>query len=448
MENQNLQAFFPEWLEFSEEYFLDFDWESIFEYEECYDGFRCVSNGENKDFDGIAFEMNLWGEPDVSYEYLRRVEFLDKIELCPEDYAYLADRVPAEDDFFGEYNPTLQGRENRRDLAINWLVRKSHVPVRDNSKKDAKINITLEELISVLEAIKEKSLYHVIRKKKREGGVRLIYAPFADLKKVQKAINRLLRGLPQPEDAYGFSGGGIYEAVLPHVNSKLILTVDCKDAFPTVTREIIFKQLSRPRFSVPCVKDGKPAVRRVGYFSWYVAEIISRAGTFNGDMVQGPPTSPRLFDLCCEAMDHRLGELAKEYGGIYTRYADNILFSVNSKFFPDKLKNEILWAIQGRGLLNAVPFGYHKLKVRRTEKAVVRSLGLNIIKGEIHNLRSYKRKIRLTIHRLFWLIYHGRPEEIYDPIWNKLHGMMSFANWKTLPPDLIRQYKILEEALY
>ena len=58
------------------------------------------------------------------------------------------------------------------------------------------------------------------------------------------------------------------------------------------------------------------------------AEVLTRLCTHRGGLPQGAPTSPRLSNLVNHGMDARLAGLATRLGCQYTRYADDLTFSL------------------------------------------------------------------------------------------------------------------------
>lgn len=293
-------------------------------------------------------------------------------------------------------------------------------------------------------------LYRTVYVSKRNGKQREIQIPVPSLKIVQKKINRhLFSSLMPIKNVCGFSKGSIVDAIKPHLAAKSLLAVDIKDAFPSVTEDDIFYCLRLTEKGIVFNTDNcwnmNPGERKKfssrGLFSWYAAWILSDLCSCGGRLPQGAPTSPKLFDLVMWKIDVMLARLAEQVGGNYTRYADNIYFSLAQKEFPDPIRNAILRYIQGRNVPTG--FKWHKLRIR-TVRDSVRMLGLNIIDGEIHNTRRYKRKLRLILHHVQWLIQNGQD---YEPTWHQLSGMMAFARWDTLPKGLVEEFKILREEV-
>ncbi len=311
-----------------------------------------------------------------------------------------------------------------------------------------KMQMKFEELVLLLGKIRNGSrLYKEISIPKKDGSERKISAPQRDLKKIQREINkRLLADLPTNKNAFGFSRGNIVKAIEPHLNSRVILCVDFQDAFPTVSRENLMDALTRGRVVSQCGPAWLKSSWSVepGIFSWYVGNAIADLTTLEDKLPQGAPTSPRLFDLTCSEIDERLSKLAKRVNGVYTRYADNVFFSLKAKDRIDKsLSKAVLHVIEGRrGVMPE--FIWHKFRIVKLGAEAHRMLGLNVIDGRIHNTRSFKRRLRLLIHPVSWLL---EKEEDWEGAWEQLRGMMQFAQKETLPPELVEDYKKLEERI-
>lgn len=320
------------------------------------------------------------------------------------------------------------------------------------------LKIDDRELSMVLNQVRDGPYpYRTLIVRKNGGGKRELSIPSKYLKRIQRRINKkILCDFPIAENVYGFSGGSIDDAIKPHLEAKSILSFDIRNAFPSVHPYEVFGFLTRGRdvkyhsnmhgqtdFSWygPYRKLIKSFVP--GYMSWYAARAIMQLTTYKNQLPQGVPTSPKLFDLSFSFMDEILNAFAEKIGANYTRYADNIFFSMNEEEFPKPVKNAVLRKTRREG------FKIHKIKTKRlTGKDAVRILGLNMIEGKVHNIRNFKRALRLSIHHVAWLLDHGQedtPE--FDKAWWKLQGQMNFAKIDTLPQKLLNEYLELEKRL-
>lgn len=266
---------------------------------------------------------------------------------------------------------------------------------------------------------------------------RMIHIPAPELKTIQEKLNKaILSDFLVNSHAYGFSGGSIDNAIQPHLNSKVILCLDFKDAFPTVNQDWVFSSLLGERWLVGNWREIR--LEKPGNMSWYAARIIRDLTTYQNCLPQGAPTSPRLFDLVCKEVDKRLTKLAKNVSGVYTRYADNIFFSMRLEEIPPKVERAVFRTVKKEG------FTPHKIRTIPMEKGVGRILGLNIIGGKVHNTRAFKRRLRLTLHYMSWLLGQGLN---YEETWQKLQGQMAFARKDTLPKGLMETYSKIQERV-
>lgn len=176
--------------------------------------------------------------------------------------------------------------------------------------------------------------YHQFSFPKKSGGTRQIWAPLPNMKAMQKWIlENILDRVPTHDAAHGFiRNRSIVSNASVHTNSSVVLNMDVKDFFPTLT--------------FPRVKG---IFRAIGYLegiATLLALICTEAprvtrkikGKDGGDsfvhiatgprcLPQGSPASPMLTNIACLRLDRRLSGLAKKYGFRYTRYADDLTFS-------------------------------------------------------------------------------------------------------------------------
>jgi len=368
-------------------------------------------------------------------------EYADSDFIEEEQFGVLSNLLPHEIDEIRE-KQKKEREEIRQIPSLFWIAKE--------------IKVHPDDLGKALKLIRNNSAYRVVYIPKPNGKKREICIPCPTLMRIQSQINKhVLRYLNPAPNVFGFSGGNIAAAITPHLSAKIILCVDLVNAFPTITSDNVLNYLTSGREAWRRL-DGTIKIEKWGWFSWYAAKALAELVTYKGSLPQGPPTSPRLFDLLCRKIDKGLLKLARNVGGNYTRYADNIFFSMGEEEFPRPLGQAILKLIEGRHWSPSKPkhkrktlnFDWHKLKARKTAGNSLRILGLNVIDGKIHNTRDFKRQLRLSIHHVNWLLSHGQedtPE--FEKAWQKLRGQMNFARIDTLPPKLLNDYLELEKQL-
>lgn len=166
---------------------------------------------------------------------------------------------------------------------------------------------------------------------KSDGSARTIHAPNPELKTTQRAIlDNLFAFIPLNPHAEGFRRNrSIVTNSQRHVGQKVVVKLDLKDFFPSITSDRIFGlflALGYPR---------------------QVASLLTNLTTYQGALPTGAPTSPALSNLVCRRLDRRLSGAARKMEFEYSRYADDITFSSQNPqmvrllpFFQGILKEE------------------------------------------------------------------------------------------------------------
>lgn len=175
--------------------------------------------------------------------------------------------------------------------------------------------------------------YHRYAIPKKSGGMRSISAPKPALADLQLwVLSRILMPLAVEPEAHGFvPERSIVTNATHHVGKKIVVNVDMKDFFPTIT----FRRV-------------KGLFEKVGY-SEHVATLLALVCTeppripveVDGKKLyvalgermlpQGACTSPAITNLVCRRLDRRLAGVGKKWGFTYTRYADDLTFSGEGK---------------------------------------------------------------------------------------------------------------------
>lgn len=147
---------------------------------------------------------------------------------------------------------------------------------------------------------------------KRGGGRRRISAPDRGTRDLQRLIaRRVLGGSPSHHDALGFQRGrSMLDHARRHSGKAVVLRMDLKDFFGATRAD---------------------RVRR--HFRWVwddtAADLLTSLTTYRGSLPQGAPTSPALSNLVNRRIDARLAGFAAQHGVTYSRYADDITFSLD-----------------------------------------------------------------------------------------------------------------------
>ncbi len=167
---------------------------------------------------------------------------------------------------------------------------------------------------------------------KRDGSMRTITAPKKYLKAAQRwALRNVFDKLPVHGNSHGFLlGRSIVTNATVHAGADVIVKVDIKDFFPTITFRRVKGLLRKAGLSegvstlVALLSTESPR------------EVIAHKGkTLHvaagpRALPQGAPTSPAITNILCRRMDKRLSGLSRLLGMKYTRYADDLTFSYRS----------------------------------------------------------------------------------------------------------------------
>jgi retron-type reverse transcriptase len=230
---------------------------------------------------------------------------------------------------------------------------------------------------------------------KRSGGRRLIQAPKTGLKAVQrKLLSLLVEKLPVSPHAHGFvKRRSVRTGAEGHVGKAVVLRLDLKDFFPTVT-------YVRVRGLLIALGYGYPVAATLAVL---MTEAERQPVELDGKVyfvpvgprvcVQGAPTSPALCNAIVLKMDRRLAGLARKHGFTYSRYADDLSLSGSDVETAEKLRALATKIIEEEGFqVNAAKTRLQRRGGRQTVTGVTvnQVLGLS---------RKERRKLRAMIHQ-------------------------------------------------
>ena len=158
---------------------------------------------------------------------------------------------------------------------------------------------------------------------KRRGGFREINAPDKFLRLVQARLHsRLLSRVELPEYTWAFEPGkSVPEMAKVHVGKQVIVSLDIRDFFPSITQRMIETMIIKEGLA-----DG-PAAR-----------TISELCTYKWYLPQGGITSPKISNLIVK---NTFGDSVKKYcdkiGLEMTVYADDITMSEKPGYYIERI---------------------------------------------------------------------------------------------------------------
>lgn len=247
--------------------------------------------------------------------------------------------------------------------------------------------------------------YRYATVRRRNGRSRVIEAPKARLKEVQRWILReILDQVPVHAAAHGFARGrSVRTNAEPHIDQRVVLGLDLKDYFVSVAARRIFGIFS--------ALDYEPSVAHVltGICTNVVpraiwAEILAASdprliqGRFwlgrqlaTPHLPQGAPTSPALANLASFRFDRRLTGLAVSLDCRYSRYADDLTFSGPDSLRRRRRQLEALVAeiASDEGfMLNSDKSRLHTAGARQSVCGVVVNVRPNVVRREYEQLKA------------------------------------------------------------
>jgi len=257
---------------------------------------------------------------------------------------------------------------------------------------------------------------------KRSGGERLIMAPKRRLKAAQRALHQqLVQRLPVSEYAHGFlAGRSVATNAAPHVGRAVLVGMDLKDFFPSVT-------LRRVRGLLVALGYGHVVASRLAALACAAPRQpvrlpdggLSYVACAEPACPQGAPTSPGLANAVCLRMDRRLAGHARSLGFTYTRYADDMAFSAGGASAGGAPALEASAGDQAavgrllggaRAIVAAEGFAVNEAKTRIARRGRPQRICGVTVNDTMGLSRPQRRLLRAMIHRERLARAAGRPD--------------------------------------
>jgi len=226
--------------------------------------------------------------------------------------------------------------------------------------------------------------YHYKLIDKSSGTVRLIEAPKPRLKQIQRRIlTGILDRIPPHPAAHGFRRGhSIRTFVAPHAGRRVVLRMDLRDFFPSISGARVQAFFRTAGYPEP-VADLLGGICTNAAPRHVCAKAVAARDLYQGPhLPQGAPTSPALANLIAYRVDCRLAGLARASGAAYTRYADDLAFSGGEDF--DRAAGR--FAIHAAAILHEEGFAVHHRKTRVMRQSVRQHLA-GLVANQHANIR-------------------------------------------------------------
>lgn len=247
--------------------------------------------------------------------------------------------------------------------------------------------------------------YHSWKVPKRSGGERTITAPLPQLKELQRwALRNYFEKLPVHSAAHGFlPARSVLTNALAHADADVVVKLDVKDFFPTVTwkrvKGLLRKSGCTEQVATLLALLCTEAPRQLVEFRGKTLHVATGPRA----LPQGAPTSPAITNALCLRLDQRLSALSKELGFTYTRYADDLTFSFRKTAERKRPALGIL-VEKTKDILKSEGFVLHAKKtqvLRRGAAQRVTGLTINAAGPQVPAARVARdviRRLRAAIH--------------------------------------------------
>lgn len=233
---------------------------------------------------------------------------------------------------------------------------------------------------------------------KRSGGMRLISSPKEQMRQAQLAIREeILKKITPSNQAMAFRPNtSIVDNARVHVGAKILVRVDLKDFFPSISFNRVrgfFKSCGYSPGVATVLALLTTDAQRVYVKTETGVKAVAR-GTRG--LPQGACTSPDLANLIAKKLDARLQGLVQFKGEWrYTRYADDLVLSTVNK---DSDAYGMVKAIEKIATAEGFEVNQKKTSIKRPSGRmsvtglVINEDGIRLSKSDLKKIRSFLHK--------------------------------------------------------
>jgi RNA-directed DNA polymerase len=285
--------------------------------------------------------------------------------------------------------------------------------------------------------------YRTFRVMKKNGKTRLIEDPEPHLKQVQKQLNLYLQCVyyfQRTSAAYGFQIvvknqtdiRNIVSNAQRHQHDSFMLKVDFQDFFHQISADDVLKFYQRllPEADEDCL------------------QLLTQLCCYNDRLPMGASTSPVLSNLFTIGFDNDLLEIAQRRQWIYTRFADDLVFSGHSPFSQHDLAE-----IQSIAAVHDLYFNNEKTQFlhNHSEKIITGVLltekGVGVPKDFFHETENEIQKLKTIVEVQS---RNGLPQTDWiEDYKNQIKGQINFVKFVMgeFSTDAQKLTKLYEDAI-
>jgi RNA-directed DNA polymerase len=330
-----------------------------------------------------------------------------------------------------------QPMETRRHLAEKGLP-----PIKSLSRLAHATGAEYQYLRQVI--ARSLNPYEVFAVDKRQGGFRAVVIPEPQLMAVQRWIAKKVLNLAMPhERSFAFSpGSSIIQCAKEHCGCRWLLKFDVRRFFESIAEDQIYRVFRRlgyrPLIAFElariCTREKLPSrVKqrdRWMYDGSRYAAITAYRSDKKGHLPQGAPTSPMLANLTSFRLDCLLQHLADEHQLMFTRYADDLIFSTKRRDFSRRSVSVIVRRVYA--LLRKNQLQPHTAKTHVSPPGARKVvLGLLVDGDQPRLTRAYRSRLQRHLWGIerFGLVPHAEFVGFGSPIafYHHVRGLVSYA---------------------
>ena len=281
------------------------------------------------------------------------------------------------------------------------LLAKFNLPVFENVvtlAESMKMDLAALRYLLYQRKVSKTTHYHTFEIPKKSGGKRKISAPKRKLKNLQHwVLENILNKVHIDDAAHGFiKDKSIVTNAQPHIGQDIVINIDLKDFFPTITYNRVkglFGKLGYSEqmsiiFALICTQSETEKVEMDG-----VTYYVNKNNRF---LPQGSPASPAISNLIAYKLDKRIQGLCKKLGFTYTRYADDLSFSTTK----DNAKNINRLLLFIKQVVETEGFSINKEKTHIMRKGGQQKVTGIVVNKKLNVERNQLRKFRALLHNI------------------------------------------------